>query len=205
MSPRSRVVNERRRQQAKTRILDAAHVLFNDRGYDATTMAEVSRQAGVSAGLTVYYFRTKQHLVLAVVDRLLHKRAAEALRAAQASPEARLATVIDAVLRTAADEPRVIAIHLAVLLQPGAAELLADGEHYWEDQLVAELRKVWAAMAQIFPGDTADEFLLFRARMMGAAYGIVSPYLPMPYELTRRQLFDEFKLDWNLGSPPAGI
>jgi AcrR family transcriptional regulator len=205
MSPRSPVVNERRREQAKARILDAAHALFRDRGYDATTMAEVSRQAGVSVGLTVYYFRTKQHLVLAVVDRLLHKRAAQALRATQGSPEARLATVIDAVLRTAADEPRVIAVHLAVLLQPGAAELLADGEHYWEDQLVEDLRKVWAAMAHIFPGNMADEFLLFRARMMGAAYGIVSPYLPMPYELTRRQLFAEYKLDWNLGSPPAGV
>jgi AcrR family transcriptional regulator len=203
VSPRSPVVNERRREQAKARILDAAHALFTERGYDATTMAEVSRQAGVSAGLTVYYFRTKQHLVQALVDRLLHKRTVQVLRASHGSPQAQLATVIDTLLRTAADEPRIIAMHLALLLQPGVDELLADGEHYWEDQLAEELRKVRVAMERAFPGSPAEEHLLFRARMMGATYGIVSPYLPMPYELTRRRLFAEYQLDWNLGSPPS--
>jgi AcrR family transcriptional regulator len=202
MSSRSSVVNEGRREQAKGRILDAAHTLFTDRGYDATTMAAISRQAGVSAGLTVYYFRTKQHIVQALVDRLLHKRTVQALRASHANPKAQVATVIDTVLRTAADEPRIIAMHLALLLQPGVAELLADGEHYWEDQLAHELQKVRGAIQDIFPGAPVDEFMLFRARMMGAAYGIVSPYMPMPYALTRRRLFAEYKLDWNLGSPP---
>jgi AcrR family transcriptional regulator len=199
MSPRSPDVNERRREQAKARILDAAHALFRNRGYDATTMAEVSRQAGVSAGLTVYYFRTKQHLVQALADRLLLQRMVEALRGNHDSPDAQLAAVIDTVLRTAADEPQIIAMHLALLLQPGVAELLADGEHYWEEQLAEELRKVGIARS-----DPIDWWILFRARLMGAAYGIVSPYLPMPYELTRRRLFSEYKLDWNLGSPPAG-
>ena len=198
MSPRSPDVNERRREQAKARILDAAHALFTERGYDATTMAEVSRQAGVSAGLTVYYFRTKQHLVQALADRLLHKPLMQTLRASHPGPEAKLASVIDTVLRIAAHEPQIIAIHLALLLQPGVADLLADGEHYWEDQLPDELRKF-----QIFDGDPTEEWMQFRATMMGAAYGIVSPYLPMPYALTRRRLFAEYKLDWNLGSPPS--
>src|SRR5215469_7113807 len=198
MSPRSPDVNERRREQAKARILDAAHALFTDRGYDATTMAEVSRAAGVSAGLTVYYFRTKQHLVQALADRLLHKQIALTVRARHPSPEAQLAAVIDTVLRTAAAEPQIIAIHLALLLQPGVAELLADGEHYWENQLADEMHKI-----QIFDDDSTDDWMQFRATMMGAAYGIVSPYLPMPYALTRRRLFAEYKLDWNLGSPPA--
>jgi AcrR family transcriptional regulator len=203
MSPRSTAVNEYRREQAKSRILDAAHALFKERGYDATTMAEVSRQAGVSAGLTVYYFRTKQHLVQALADRLLHKRTVQALRSTDGGPEEKLAVVIDTVLRTAVEEPRIIAMHLALLLQPGVAELLADGEQYWERQLAEELGKVRSAVVHIFPGDPYDEFMLFRARMMGASYGIVSPYLPMPYELARRRLFSEYQLDWNLGFPPA--
>jgi AcrR family transcriptional regulator len=198
MSPRNAGVNERRREQAKARILEAAHALFTDRGYDATTMAEVSRVAGVSAGLTVYYFRTKQHLVQALADRLLHKAIALAIHARHPSPEAQLAAVIDTVLRTAAAEPQIIAIHLALLLQPGVAELLADGEHYWENQLADEMAKI-----QIFDGDPTEDWMQFRATMMGAVYGIVSPYLPMPYVLTRRRLFAEYKLDWNLGSPPA--
>jgi hypothetical protein len=33
-------------------------------------------------------------------------------------------------------------MHLALLLQPGVAELLADGEHYWEERAAEEVRKV---------------------------------------------------------------
>ena len=197
MPPRRTAVNEQRRERAKARILDAAHVLFTERGYDATTMAQVSRQAGVSTGLTIYYFRTKQHLVQALADRLLHARMVRAARAAPAGPDEKLAAVIDAVLQTAAEEPQVIAMHLALLLQPGVAELLADGEHHWEQQLADTLPQVLAAR-----GDSGQAWLLFRATLMGAAYGLVSPYLPMPYVLTRERLFAEYGLDWELGSPP---
>src|SRR5215467_7778379 len=181
MPPRRSAVNEQRRERAKARILGAAHALFTERGYDATTLAQVSRRAGVSAGLTVYYFRTKQHLVQALADRLLHARMVRAAHAAS-GPDEQLAAIIDAVLQTAAEEPRVIAMHLALLLQPGVAELL---------------REVLAAR-----GDPGQTWLLFRATLMGAAYGVVSPYLPMPYVLTRERLFAEYGLDWDLGSPP---
>src|SRR6516165_7859098 len=145
MSPRNASVNLQKRELAKAKILDAAHALFTDRGYDATTMAEVSRRAGVSAGLTVYYFRTKQHLVQALTDRLLHARLVRAGRDAQ------LAAVIDAVLHTAAEERQIIAMHLALLLQPGVAEVLADAEHHWEDEIARVMRDVQAARGESGP------------------------------------------------------
>jgi AcrR family transcriptional regulator len=196
MPSRRSAVNEQRRERAKSRILGAAHALFTERGYDATTLAQVSRRAGVSAGLTVYYFRTKQHLVQALADRLLHARIVRAAHAAS-GPDDKLAAIIDAVLQTAVEEPRIIAMHLALLLQPGVAELLADGEHRWEQQLPGLLGEVLAAR-----GEPSQAWLLFRATLMGAAYGVVSPYLPMPYALTRERLFAEYGLGWDLGSPP---
>ena len=198
MSPRNPAVNAQKRELSKSKILDAAQALFTERGYDATTMADVSRQAGVSAGLTVYYFKTKQHLVQALADRLLHARMVRAARAAaHAGPDDQLAAVIDAVLRTAAEQPQIIAMHLALLLQPGAADMLADAEHHWEDQLADILKNMLAAR-----GDSGQAWLLFRATLMGAAYGIVSPYMPMPYTLTRERLFAQYHLNRELGSPP---
>jgi len=198
MSPRNPAVNAQKRELSKSKILDAAQALFTERGYDATTMADVSRQAGVSAGLTVYYFKTKQHLVQALADRLLHARMVRAARAAaHAAPDDQLAAVIDAVLQTAAEQPQIIAMHLALLLQPGAADMLADAEHHWEDQLPDILKNMLAAR-----GDSGQAWLLFRATLMGAAYGIVSPYMPMPYTLTRERLFAQYHLNHELGSPP---
>ena len=199
MSPRNAAVNEQKRETAKARILGAAHALFTEHGYEATTMAEVSRRAGVSAGLTVYYFKTKPLLVQALVDRTLHARMVRAARGARGSGDTQLASVIDAVLQVAAEQPRIIAIHLALLLQPDVVDMLAEGERYWEDQLADVLREMLAARG----GDPYRAWMLFRARLMGAAYGLVSPYLPMPYRLTRERLFAEYALDWNLGSPPA--
>jgi len=198
MSPRNPAVNAQKRELSKSKILDAAQALFTERGYDATTMADVSRQAGVSAGLTVYYFKTKQHLVQALADRLLHARMVRGARAAaHAGPDEQLAAIIDAVLQTAAEQPQIIAMHLALLLQPGAADMLADAEHQWEDQLADILKNVLAAR-----GDSGQAWLLFRATLMGAAYGIVSPYMPMPYTLTRERLFAQYHLNHELGSPP---
>jgi hypothetical protein len=92
----------------------------------------------------------------------------------------------------------LIAIHLALLLQPGVTELLADGERYWEDQLGPLLKDVLAGR-----DDPDHGWLQFRATMMGAAYSLVSPYMPMSHVLTRERLFAEYSLDWKLGSPPG--
>jgi len=46
--------------------------------------------------------------------------------------------------------------------------------------LADEMQKI-----QISEGDPAEDWMQFRATLMGASYGIVSPYLPMPYALTR--------------------
>lgn len=198
MSPRNAALNEQRREQSKSRILDAAHALFVEKGYDATTLAEVARRAGVSAGLTVYYFRTKQHVVQALADRLLHQRLVRAARAAPPGPDDQLAAVIDAIVQTAVEEPRIIAMHLSMLLQPGVADVLADAENDWEKQLVGIMRDTHAAR-----GDPREEMLKFRATCMGASYSIVSPYMPMSPVLARKRLFAEYGLDWNLGSPPS--
>lgn len=161
-------------------------------------MAEVSRRAGVSAGLTVYYFKTKQHLVQALADQLLHQRTVLAAQAAPTRPDDQLAAVIDAILQTAVKEPQIIAMHLALLLQPGVAELLADAENYWEERSIRGLREILAAR-----GDPQEAQLQFRATCMGAAYSIVSPYMPMSPVLARKRIFAEYGLDWNLGSPPS--
>src|SRR5258708_13728040 len=132
MTPRSAAVNQLRREEAKARILGAAHALFKQRGYEATTMAHISRDAGVSAGLTVYYFRTKQHLVHALADRILHARMVRAVQGEHGSADERLAALIDAGLNTAVEESELIPMHLPLMLQPRVNELPAAAQHPWK-------------------------------------------------------------------------
>ena len=50
--------------------MEAALVLFADRGYEATTMRDVAREAGASLGLAYRYFASKEEFALALYMRL---------------------------------------------------------------------------------------------------------------------------------------
>jgi AcrR family transcriptional regulator len=52
--------------QTRERILGAALGLFAERGYEATTMRDVAREAGASVGLAYRYFASKEEFALAL-------------------------------------------------------------------------------------------------------------------------------------------
>jgi AcrR family transcriptional regulator len=52
----------RDRSTTPDRILDASRRLFNDRGYAATTQAEIAAAVGISQGNLTYHFPTKRDL-----------------------------------------------------------------------------------------------------------------------------------------------
>src|SRR5947209_14463294 len=47
-------------------IVDAARELFTTEGYEATTIADVARKAGVAVGTVYLYFKNKNDLLFAV-------------------------------------------------------------------------------------------------------------------------------------------
>src|ERR671911_74804 len=53
-------------RRTRERILGAALGLFADRGYEATTMRDVAREAGASLGLAYRYFASKEEFALAL-------------------------------------------------------------------------------------------------------------------------------------------
>ncbi|WP_433786546.1 TetR/AcrR family transcriptional regulator [Actinomycetospora sp. CA-101289] len=129
----------RRRQQAqenRRRVLDAALELFVDKGYGATTMAEVAGAAGVAVETVYAAFRTKLTVLRRAWDvavggdeddlRLLDR---PELRAVFAEPDlaarlVRFATVNTAIMRRTARLR--LAIQGAAGGDPGAAEFLAE-------------------------------------------------------------------------------
>lgn len=59
----------RPRGRTRERVLDATTELFNERGPDRVTTAEIARTVGINEGNLYYHFRTKESLVLALFVR----------------------------------------------------------------------------------------------------------------------------------------
>lgn len=61
-----------RRQQAEQRraqLIDTALAVFAEKGVEAATVKELSEAAGVAQGLLYHYFRSKEELLRAALDR----------------------------------------------------------------------------------------------------------------------------------------
>ena len=55
--------------KTRDRILDAALAQFNERGFANTTIAQIADAAEMTVGNLWYHFRTKQSLLLGIIDR----------------------------------------------------------------------------------------------------------------------------------------
>ena len=64
-------LREQKKKQTKAAILDAALTLFSRKGYDNTSIEELSRAAGIGKGTIYTYFNTKSEIFLAFCEEQL--------------------------------------------------------------------------------------------------------------------------------------
>ncbi|MFF2365193.1 TetR/AcrR family transcriptional regulator [Streptomyces sp. NPDC058122] len=87
-----------RTSDANTKILSAAHSLFEQRGYSALGVAEICKAAGVPKGSFYYFFDSKETLALAVLDEhwAAERRDWERILHSDAEPLERLRQLFEA-------------------------------------------------------------------------------------------------------------
>ncbi|GHG49233.1 TetR/AcrR family transcriptional regulator [Streptomyces griseocarneus] len=197
MSPRSAAVNEELRRRSRERLLQATVELVDERGYEATTLADIADRAGAARGLVSYYFPGKRQLLQSAVHRLMHRELAAYLEREPCTTDGRerLARAIDAVLGLARDRPRLMRTHMAGML---TAEGFIQCP---EQQRLAFLLR--DTVARYGSADPDTDYRMLRALLMGAVVAILLPGAPMPAERLRAELFQRYGLEWGLGVPPA--
>ena len=83
-------LRERKKQQTRLQIAEAARRLFLERGFEEVTVAEVAREADVSVGTVFNYFPTKEDLFYSgmevfeeqLIEAVLNRPAGESVLAA---------------------------------------------------------------------------------------------------------------------------
>lgn len=76
---------------ARERLITAGYRVLAERGYAATTVKEVAREAGVNQGLVHYYFGSKDALLLAIAKEARQQYIRELKRLRQETPREQLA------------------------------------------------------------------------------------------------------------------
>lgn len=64
---------KKEKSNSEQAIMAAAEELFLEHGYNLTTTTMIARQAGVTHAMLHYYFRTKEHIFIKVLDKNLNE------------------------------------------------------------------------------------------------------------------------------------
>jgi AcrR family transcriptional regulator len=138
-------LRERKKLRTRRAIAGAALRLFDERGYEETTISDIAAAADVSPRTFLSYFPSKDDVVFAEIDeRLADVRARLSERPGGETPLATFRRVADALLQAiAAEDGEHGAIQVALIrerpsLQAQALKRLSDAE----DGFVEVLREI---------------------------------------------------------------
>ena len=198
MSPRSASVNEEMRRRSRERLLRATVELVEERGYEATTLTDITQRAGSARGLVSYYFSGKRALLQSSVHHLMSTELAAALEREPHTDDGQelLARAIDAVLALTATHTTLMRTHMASILQEEG--FIQCPEQQTLASLLRDTVVKWGA------AEPEEEYRLLRALLMGAAVAVLLPGAPMPLARLRAELFQRYGLEWAAGAPPPG-
>lgn len=87
-------ISDARRAERRDQILDAALSCFAERGFQATSMADIISASGLSAGAIYLYFAGKGEIARAVAERVASGIVGGALRAGRSGPPPSPGTMI---------------------------------------------------------------------------------------------------------------
>lgn len=90
-----------RSQARRAELIAIGRRLFADTSYDALSMDDIARHAGVAKGLIYYYFKSKRGYYLAIIEDSVAELVARAERTRDLPPGERVQQTIDGYLRYA--------------------------------------------------------------------------------------------------------
>ncbi len=141
--PRAAQTQRRTRiQEAKEeQILEAALDVFSAKGFRGSTIDQIAEVAGMSKPNLLYYFRTKEAMHRALIDRVLDKWL-DPLRAfdAEGNPEVEICSYIRRKLEMARDYPRESRLFANEVLQ---------GAPHIENELTGPLKSLVDEKAEV--------------------------------------------------------
>lgn len=134
-------------RERKQQLVDAAVVLFSERGYAKTRISDICAAAGVAKGLFYWYFPTKLDLfaeLVRVMRRSLRQAQAAAFRPGD-DAVARIVHGAEASVLFMAEHANYFALVDTEKSDPALSKVLSEGSGVYLDDVLALVREAQAA------------------------------------------------------------
>jgi AcrR family transcriptional regulator len=146
-------MSQRKKDDVRDAILEAAFRLFRDQGYSETSIPALAREAGISTANVYVYFRSKMDILFTLYQPWLQERLDKLDRSLQriASPKARLERMLLALWRDLPREANGFANNLVQALSTGRSE---DYSPKLRELVQARVAKWIAACIEVTPRES---------------------------------------------------
>jgi TetR/AcrR family transcriptional regulator, transcriptional repressor of aconitase len=168
-------VNEKYLNLRRDEILEAAFYCFTEKGFSNTTMQDIFKRAGLSAGAIYKYFKSKEDIIAAASAKSLARNKQMIAAAVNAGGDNPLIDIVHIFFPLIKDEAslKVIGFDLGLYAEatrnPQIAQILKDSNDALLESLVDVVKKMQAAgkyNSQLHPKALA-QFLI------GLYYGLI--------------------------------
>jgi AcrR family transcriptional regulator len=179
---------EEREHERRERLFEAAIERFGTQGYSTTTIEQLCRDAGVTARHFYELFDTRESLLAAVYDRIVHE-GTEAVIAALGKtaddPRARIENALRAFLTVYLRDPRKARIGTVevVAVSPALEKRRRDTLHAFAHVIERQA----AALAEE-NGREPYDFGLSSIALVGAVNEVIVEWLTRPHAYSRKAI-----------------
>ena len=142
--------------RTRQKILDAALLLFTEKGFDQATMRQIAAQADMAPGSIYHHFQTKEHIVQAFYDMLHeeHEQACVTILLSETKLENRLREVVRKKIQLAEPFKKVSAVLFRVASDPKNPLSPFSGQSSpTRDKSLAQFRQLVSGSSAKLPAD----------------------------------------------------
>jgi AcrR family transcriptional regulator len=188
--PRTQEQNKLLREQTTKKIMEAALKLFSKKGFHGTSMNDIAEAAGVSKGLAYNYFKSKRHLLEALLSTIKEMVSEiEVVINKTDDPFEQLKLIINYSFKYSKDNEDFWLLYMGIVFQPSvlqSASLVFD-EIY--DSMYKEFESIFK---KIGIKNAAAEARIFGGLFDGIFLGYFVNKEKYPIEKVRKQMLKRY-------------
>lgn len=191
--PRTPAENERIRRETREQILNATRTLFYSKGYHATSIEDVAKQAQISKGLLYHYFKGKEDLLAALVEQRIEDLL-DVMQAAAAkpTPSEQIHHIIEGALADVRQQPEAFRFELNLLTQPKLDPVVAKHSQKLTDERANQFKLQTEMFKQLGVKDPLQRSLYFSSTLQGVALMVATYPETFPLDQIKALVIQEF-------------